>query len=796
MKAQSCTKALLTLTSFTLLLLTLPSQGHAGPGGWDQTYAPTVTRGAVNAMTLQPDGRLLIGGDFTAVNNSSSRSRLARLFADGALDSSFLNAGAGVSDTIWCLAIQADGRIVIGGNFTTVTGTPRNRVARLNSNGTVDGSFIPTNTINISVLAVAAQSDNKVIIGGNFSGGAFPSWNARLNADGTTDTAFSSVPNGAVNAIAVQTDGKILIGGAFTTVNGVARNRIARLNTDGSLDNTFLNGLTGASGIVRCLQIQPDGKILLGGDFTSVNSISRGCVARLNSNGWLDTGFASSPGANTSVYAIAVQPDSSVVIAGTFSTYAAASLSRVARLYADGTRDTTFTNFGLNNMVQALAVQSDGALLAGGTFTTINNTNRSYLGRLYGNLYPPEFLTQPISRATNAGATVTFSAMVNNPTLSIFQWRKDGDNISGAAGMAYVLNNVQPADSGNYSVFVSNAAGGTTSSNAVLNVGIATSITAQPSSLTVTQGQNATFSVAANGTPLKYFWKKGGVFIPGATNAAYTIASVVAGNAATHTCQVSNFLGTVTSAGATLTIYSLPAITVQPVSQIVGVGSNFTVSVTATGNPAPAYQWRKDDLDLAGATASSYRVTAAQTNDSGGYSVVLTNILGGVTSWVVQVSVGDVPAITQAPQGEIVTQGNPVAFNVRATAQSPLAYQWRKDGLPLADATNPTLLFSDVQPSQAGLYSVAVSNGFTSVVSASAALVVVSSIGAGAPGFTGEEFGFGISGPAGLSFVMDASINLTSWQAIATNMFGPGMFLFLDPASSTSAMSFYRVVLP
>lgn len=747
-------------------------------------------------MALQPDGKLLIGGAFTAVNNSGSRSHLARLFADGALDPTFFNSGSGVSSTIYCVALQSDGRILIGGDFNLVNGTARTRVARLNANGNVDGTFVPTNTINVSVLALAVQSDGKVIIGGSFSGGAFPSWIARLNADGTTDPEFNSVANGAVNAVRLQTDGKILIGGAFTTINGTTRNRIARLNTDGSLDGTFQNGLTGASGIVRCLQIQTDGKILIGGDFTAVNSISRGYVARLNSNGSLDTGFASSPGASTSVYALAIQPDNSVVIAGGFLTYASSSLSRVARLYPDASRDPSFSPFGINNLVQSLALQTDGAILVGGTFTTINNTNRSYLGRLFGNLYPPEFVTQPISRSTNVGATVAFSALVNNPTPSIYQWRKDGTNLVGATGTSYTLANVQLADAGNYSVFVSNAAGGTTSSNAVLNVGIAPSITAQPVSLIVTQGQSATFSVTANGAPRNYFWKKGGVFITGATNSAYTIASVLAGSAATYTCQVSNFLGSATSVGATLTVYSPPAITVPPVSQTVGVGSNFTVSVTATGNPTPAYQWRKDGEGIPGATASSYSLNGAQTNDAGGYAVVLTNILGMVTSVVAQVRVGDVPLITQEPRDEIVTQGSPVVFNVTVTAQTPLSYQWRKDGIPLVAATNSTVLMPDVQPTQAGWYSVVVSNGFTSVISASAALVVVSSSGAGAPGFTGDEFGFGISGPTGSSFAVDASTNLTAWHAIATNIFGPGMFPFLDPASSTNAMSFYRVFLP
>jgi uncharacterized delta-60 repeat protein len=206
-----------------------------------------------------------------------------------------------------------------------------------------------------------------------------------LNADGTTDTSFSSYPNGAVYAIAIQTDGKIVIGGSFTTVNGANRYRIARLDTGmARWTIRFRMALTGASSTVRCMQIQTDGKILIGGDFTTVNNSSRSYIARLNTDGSLDTGFANSAigvvGANNSVYAVVEQPNNSVVIGGAFTTYSSASLSHVARLYADGTRDTTFTNFGINSTVQSLAIQSDGGILIGGQFTTINNTNWSVSG--------------------------------------------------------------------------------------------------------------------------------------------------------------------------------------------------------------------------------------------------------------------------------------------------------------------------------------------------------------------------------------------------------------------------------
>jgi uncharacterized delta-60 repeat protein len=545
---------ILRLVFLMLILLTLKI-AYAGPGGWDQTYAPTVSNGPVYAMALQPNGELVIGGAFTAVDGSSSSVRLARLFSNGTLDATFFPTGSGVSGTVLALAVQTDGSIVIGGDFTSINGTARNRIARLNSNGTADGSFLPTNSIDGSVLALAVQTNNAVIIGGSFAQGPFPSWNARLNADGSTDTSFSSIPNGAVYAIAIQTDGKIVIGGAFTTVDGANRYRIARLNPDGSLDNTFQNGMTGASSNVRCIQIQTDGKILIGGDFTTVNGAYRNYVARLNSDGSIDAGFTSSPGANGSIYAVAEQPDNSVVIGGNFTSYNEVSLSRVARLYADGTRDTTFTNFGINETIQALAIQSDGGILIGGLFTTINNAKWSYLGRLYGDLYPPQFVEQPASLNTNVGTTATFSAQVSNPTATTFQWRLNGNDIPGATDTSYSLYNVQLSDAGNYSVFVNDADGGTTSSNAVLQVGYTPVVVQQPLSLTNFLGGTANFSCQVTGSaPINLQWTLFGNPLTGATNTTLTITNLQPGNIGYYALTATNIFGGTVSSNAALNL--------------------------------------------------------------------------------------------------------------------------------------------------------------------------------------------------------------------------------------------------
>ena len=133
-----------------------------------------------------------------------------------------------------------------------------------------------------------------------------------------------------------------------------------------------------------------------------------------------------------------------------------------------------------------------------------------------------------------------------------------------------------------------------------------------------------------------------------------------------------------------------------------------------------------------------------------------------------------------------------ISFTVAAIAQHPFTYQWQKDGVAIADATNATLVITSVEPSQAGLYTVALSNFVSGVVSAPAALVVMPSSGVGAPGLTADGFGFGLRGPAGLSIVVETSTNLHQWLPLSTNSFDSGWFQFMDPDPATKPMRFYR----
>ncbi len=244
--------------------------------------------------------------------------------------------GSGANSTVHALALQIDGKILIGGSFTSYNGTTQNRIARLNADGSFDPTF--TGGANSQVYTIALQPDGKILIGGGFFNYNLTSRNsiARLNADGSLDLTFNpgTGANSDVQTIALQTDGKILIGGSFTSYNGTTRNYIARLNADGTLDLTFNPG-TGANDFVQTIALQPDGKILMGGGFTSYNGTTQNYITRLNVDGTIDLTFNLGTGANSAVLDIALQPDGNILIGGGFTAYNGIGRNRVARIMGD-----------------------------------------------------------------------------------------------------------------------------------------------------------------------------------------------------------------------------------------------------------------------------------------------------------------------------------------------------------------------------------------------------------------------------------------------------------------------------
>ena len=273
-------------------------------GTLDMSFDPKAS-GDVYCVAVQADGKVVLGGGFgTLQPNGASiptlRRYIARVNADGTLDMGF---DPNANNYVFGLAVQADGKVLFGGLFTS----PGQYIARVNADGTLDSGFYAT--ANNYVSSIAVQGDGKVLLGGFFTSPR--QYLMRVNTDGGLDWTFNpSAPNNGVNCVAVQGDGKVLFGGYFTT----PRQYLARVNADGTLDGGFDprpdNGVNGVA-------VQADGKVLLGGYFTTVQQVSRGRLARVNADGTLDSGFSAA--ANSDVYSVAVQADGKVLVGGAFT---------------------------------------------------------------------------------------------------------------------------------------------------------------------------------------------------------------------------------------------------------------------------------------------------------------------------------------------------------------------------------------------------------------------------------------------------------------------------------------------
>ena len=355
-------------------------------GSLDSSFNPGADSW-IQSLVVQPDGKIVVAGDFNTLGGgafgTTSRNYIGRLYADGTVDAD-LNPGANA--VVFAMALQPDGHVLVGGNFTTLGGggtgsTPRSHIGRLRPNGAV-AAFNPG--ANDAVFAIAVQPDGKILMGGEFTTlggggtGTTPrSFIGRLSADGAIDATFNPGANAAVWTLILQPDGKILVGGLLTMLGGggtgaTSSPRLGRLNPDGTLDATF-NGA--ANGFVGALALQPDGKILVGGSFTTLGAgtgtASRNNIGRLNSDGSVDTSF--NPGADNVVRVLAVQPDGKILVGGEFTTLGGggtgtASRINLGRLHPDGSVDTSF-NPGANGYIDTFAVQPDGKILVCGIFT-------------------------------------------------------------------------------------------------------------------------------------------------------------------------------------------------------------------------------------------------------------------------------------------------------------------------------------------------------------------------------------------------------------------------------------------
>ena len=361
------------------------------PGQLDTTFVPAPgTNDAVNVVIPQPDGKVVAAGRFTFAN-TVFRNRIARFNFDGSLDTSF-DPGTGADGEITAAVLQSDGRIIVAGRFTSFNGFTHNGICRLNADGSVDQTFGLGNGINNAALALALQSDGRIIVGGQFSQiDLTQRFNlARLNNDGSVDLSFDpgNGPNGDVNAIIIQPDGRIVIGGTFIGYNGFARGGVARVLGNGVLDPSFDSGV-GTGGNVFALELQHNGQIVLGGRFVQYSGINRTFIARIFGDGSLDFGF--NPAPNDWVQSLAVEPDDRILVGGFFTDVNGVGRHGIARLNTNGSLDLIFDPGAgcvgsLTNdatQVRSIALQQFGRVLAGGVFTSYDNQLRDNIVRFF-----------------------------------------------------------------------------------------------------------------------------------------------------------------------------------------------------------------------------------------------------------------------------------------------------------------------------------------------------------------------------------------------------------------------------
>ncbi|PWU08561.1 MAG: hypothetical protein C5B50_29385 [Verrucomicrobia bacterium] len=578
------------------------NKGAPGPlrfnadGSPDPTFVPGVTNPSPYGMVVQPDGKIVVCGTATYAQRTVY---LWRLDNNGSVDGTFTNRlGSGPNGTVYCLAPQADGKLILGGSFSSVSGQTHQDIARLNSDGSLDTNF--NASVSGPVYSLAVQPDGAIVVGGTFNtvDGQPRNYLGRLHSEGSLDTGFTASANSVVYCLAVQADNRILVGGAFTSLNGQARNEIARLNTNGTIDATFNPN---ANYLVYSMIPQTDGRIVIGGRFTTVGGLSRNYIARLNSDGSLDLSF--NPGASgvfigsdPGVYALALPSDGAILAGGQFTSLGGMARTNIGRLIntepatqslAYTSTNVTWLRGGTSPEIWRATFESSGDglnwtnlgvvqritggwQLSGLILPTLRNVRaRGFLagGQSDASAYfvqsvlgPPTLDTQPLSRTNIVTSTATFFVVSSGDLPLNYQWLKggsplaNGGKVSGAATAVLTMSNVFGSEIGGYSVVVSNSSGSITSSVANLTV-IEPLITAQPTNQFANAGDTVSFSVSAAGSnPINYQWRKGGTNIPSANSAILTLPNISRVDIATYSVLVSTPYGSALSSNAALMV--------------------------------------------------------------------------------------------------------------------------------------------------------------------------------------------------------------------------------------------------
>lgn len=679
-------------------------------GAVDATFNRTFGADVLPVRTLvrQADGRFVVGGDFTFIRGQFVN-RVARIENDGGVDTGF-DPGAGANGEVRALALQADGKILVGGVFTAFDGVSRRGLARLNSDGSLDTGFMATALPHINGMVVeqiGVQPDGKILVAGLIHtaerGQLFEGISCgvlRLNANGSVDMSFD-IGYGAhlagneaspqrVTALALQSDGKVIVGGAFTAFNGANATRLARLNTNGTLDMAFQTalGANGVNGLVRSIVVQGDGRIVLGGEFTGVSNVARTYVGRLLSSGALDTSFDAqlpvnySPGQPSFVHQVLMLPDGRLQLA----------------LEGPGSGNTTIRRVfsgqqGRSGVVEF--VNGSASVNEGGQASIEVRRTGGSLGAV------------SVSYALQSGSAGADDYVETSGTLT---WNS-GDSAPKSIFIEAVSDS-EPEETEFFNVLLGVPTGGVSlgeraiSTVAIMDPGAAgfptVSFTGDSSTLAEGAGAPITLTVQlsqAASEPVIVPVVRGGsaansdysvstslplIFAAGQTSKTITISSVqdsaIEGNE-TITLKLGFPTGPALLGTPALHTISLidddlpPTIIGSPAHRIVALGAMAgPFEVNLTGSQPMTVEWTLNGRKIPGATTSSYSIPNVGLAHSGAYVLKAKNSLAEAFSTTAEVVVVDASVKTV-----VVPVGSKVTFKV-SSAGPNIGHVWRMEG--------------------------------------------------------------------------------------------------------------------
>jgi uncharacterized delta-60 repeat protein len=337
----------------------------------------------ITTVRRQRDGKVIVAGEIS----HDRPYHLYRLTTTGAVDTTFNPGGAGPDGYIGDIQVLSDGKLLIAGKFTQYNGTPVRGIARLNANGTLDRTFRGGSGLNGSVNVIVPLPTGQFLLGGSFSSynGTPCSNPARINGDGTLDAAFNHGQTGVVGMVwtaALLRDGSILLGGDFTAYNGLTRTRVAKINRDGSAVSTSFLTVTGPNAPVRALLELPDGKVLIGGQFTRYMTVACGYLICVEPNGLPSSGFAT-PAFNNRVDALTLLRGGQILAGGYFTAAGSLRCNGLALMLSSGHVRVSFDSPCLpDTVVTEITEQPDGRVLLGGLFDGLRGISSPLVARM------------------------------------------------------------------------------------------------------------------------------------------------------------------------------------------------------------------------------------------------------------------------------------------------------------------------------------------------------------------------------------------------------------------------------